>query len=56
MIMIHFIKILFLFLLIILSIAFLIDNKSFANYIRDTELEFALYNWSKPILKRQILI
>ena len=52
MIMIHFYKnFKFLFLFIILSLAFLKDNKSSANYIRDTELEFALYNWSKPIFK-----
>ena len=52
MIMIHFYKnFKFLFLFIILCLVFLKDNKSSANYIRDTELEFALYNWSKPIFK-----
>ena len=52
MIMIHFYKnFKFLFLFVILSLAFLKDNKSSANYIRDTELEFALYNWSEPIFK-----
>ena len=50
--MVHFFKnFKCLFLFIIFTFAFLKDIKLLANYIRDTELEFALYNWSEPIFK-----
>ena len=50
--MVHFFKnFKCLLLLIIFTFAFLKDIKLLANYIRDTELEFALYNWSEPIFK-----
>ena len=42
-------KLLLLFLIIVLIK--LEGNKVHANYIRDTELEIALDNWSKPIFE-----
>ena len=50
--MLYFLK-KFKFLLILFKIIFLYaeNTKLFANYIRDTELEAALSDWSRPIFK-----
>jgi len=49
--MITFLKDIYKFLLLILILNFiLLNSKSYSNFIRDTEIEAILYNWTDPII------